>query len=115
MEVERVVRSHDVKRVWSPERGKELTVTPEDNNDHDHHAIAMMKDNEVVGHVPSLSRLTCNMWFDYGNYHITCGGCGYYLRADAISLSKVNHANTIRGRVLFHIRVLLEEIRYILN
>ena len=96
MEVQSVVRGHHVyKCVWTPVTGKELTVIPEDNNDHDSHAVVVMKDGEAIGHVPSPSQLTCNMWSDYGNYHITRGGCEYYSRADTISLSKGNYVDTI--------------------
>ena len=37
---------------------EELTVIPEDNNNHDLHAVGVMKDGEVVGHVPLRSQLT---------------------------------------------------------
>ena len=39
-----MVRGHHVyKRVWNPVNGEELCVIPEDNNNHDAHAIAVMK------------------------------------------------------------------------
>ena len=98
MEVQSIVRGHHVT-------GEELTVIPEDNNDHDSHAVAVMKDSEVIGHVPLQSRLTCNMWANYSNYHITCGGCRYYSRADTISLNKGNHADTVREWVLFDVGI----------
>ena len=31
---------------------KELTVLPEENKIHDQHATTMMKDSDIVGHVP---------------------------------------------------------------
>ena len=41
-----------------PVIGETLTVLPEENNIHDRHAVTVMKDNEIVGHVPrELSRL----------------------------------------------------------
>ncbi len=59
MEVQSTVRGHHVyKATWTPVIGEELTVTPEESNNHDHHAIAVMKDDEIVGHVPrELSRI----------------------------------------------------------
>ena len=59
MEIQSIVRGHHIyKVVWTPVIGEELTVIPEENNDHDRHAIAVMKDGEVVGHVPrELSKI----------------------------------------------------------
>ena len=37
-----VVKAHHVyKAVWTPFLGEELSVQPEDHNDHDEHAIAV--------------------------------------------------------------------------
>ena len=37
---------------------RRVSVVPEDNNNHDPHAVAVMKDGQVVGHVPrELSRI----------------------------------------------------------
>ena len=63
MEFQSVVRGHHVyKCVWTPVNGKELCDIPEDINNHDAHAIAVMKDGQVVGqvvgHVPrEISRI----------------------------------------------------------
>ena len=45
-----VVRGHHVyKTVWTPSVGETLTVKAEDGNNHDKHAVAVMKE---VGHIP---------------------------------------------------------------
>ena len=58
MDVQSVVRGHNVyKHVWAPVTGEELTVLPEESNIHDSHAVAVMKDDEIVGHVPRELRI----------------------------------------------------------
>ena len=43
-----VVKGHHVyKAVWAPFLGEELSVQPEDHNDHDEHAIAVTRDGQV--------------------------------------------------------------------
>ena len=43
---------HIYKSIWTPVVGEELTLHREDSNDHDIHAVAVVKDGDVVGHVP---------------------------------------------------------------
>ena len=59
MEIQSIMRGHHIYKVlWTPVIGEELTVTPEENNNHNRHTIAVMKGGEVVGHVPrELSRI----------------------------------------------------------
>ena len=53
-----VVRGHHVyKAVWTPALREELIVKAEDGNAHDEHAMAVVKEGNVVGHMPrSLHR-----------------------------------------------------------
>ena len=52
-DLESVVRGHHIyKRVWDPYLDELLTVQPEAGNDHDRHAVSVLKDGEIVGHVP---------------------------------------------------------------
>ena len=52
-EKESVVRDHHVyKVIWTPVIGEELEVRTEDDNDHDQHAVAVVKDGVVIGHMP---------------------------------------------------------------
>ena len=42
---------HIYKIIWMPV-GEELALQREDGNDHDKHAVTVMKDSDIVGHVP---------------------------------------------------------------
>ena len=55
-----VIRWHHVyKSVWTPELGEELSLVTEDGNEYDKYAVAVIKDGDVVGHMPrSLSRVS---------------------------------------------------------
>ena len=58
-EKESVVRGHHVyKVIWTPVIGEELEVRTEDDNDHDQHAVAVVKDGVVIGHMPRLAPLS---------------------------------------------------------
>ena len=61
-EKDSVVRGHHVYKIyWTPVVGEELTLATEDDNEHDEHAVSVMKDGYIVGHVPcSLSKVS---WF----------------------------------------------------
>lgn len=51
--VSSVVRGHHIyKDIWTPYVGEELFVQTEDENEHDEHAVAIIKDDCVVGHMP---------------------------------------------------------------
>ena len=56
--MESVIRGHHVyKRIWQPRLGEQLALEREDGNSSDRHAISVMKDSAIVGHVPQeLSR-----------------------------------------------------------
>ena len=64
-----VIRGHHVyKTVWTPFIGQELSLKAEDGNAH---AVAVMKDGSVVGHIPrSLS--TVSWYFLKRGGHISC-------------------------------------------
>lgn len=50
---ESVVRGHHLyKTVWTPVIGELLPLRAEDDNEHDDHAVAVVKAGDVVGHVP---------------------------------------------------------------
>ena len=51
--MESVLRGHHVyKSVWNPVLGEQLTFERENSNSHDRHAVSVMKDGTIVGHVP---------------------------------------------------------------
>ena len=55
-EKESIVRGHHVyKAIWTPVIGEELEVRTEDDNEHDQHAVAVVKDGVVIGHMPRLA------------------------------------------------------------
>ena len=48
-----VIRGHHIyKSIWTPIIGEELVLEAQDDNKHDKHAVGVMKDGCVVGHVP---------------------------------------------------------------
>ena len=50
---ESVIRGHHIyKDVWVPFIGEILRLGRENNNEQDHHAVAVLKDNATVGHAP---------------------------------------------------------------
>ena len=51
--IESAVRGHHVfKRVWTPHTGETLLLTAEYGNTVDRFAVAVVKDSNIVGHVP---------------------------------------------------------------
>ena len=73
---ESVVRGHHIyRKSWAPVIGEVLPVEREEDNQHDDYAVAVMKNGDIVGHVPrSISRVS---WFllKRGGV-ITCQICG---------------------------------------
>lgn len=59
-QMESFVRGHHVYQAsWTPSVGEVLPVRRELANEHDRFAVAVLKDGEVVGHIPrTLSKLT---------------------------------------------------------
>ena len=49
------------KAVWTPVIGKELSLRAEDNNEHDNHAVAVVKGGNVIGHI--LWSISTAAWF----------------------------------------------------
>ncbi len=60
--LESVVRGHHVyKRVWSPVMGEQLVLKCEEDNENDSRAVAVLKNDVVVGHMPRETART--VWF----------------------------------------------------
>ena len=75
--VNSVVRGHHVyKSVWTPFLGEELVLEAEDGNEHDQHAVAVMKDATVVGHMPRYL-LPVSWFFIKRGGTITCTITGH--------------------------------------
>ena len=48
-----IVRGHHVyKSVWHPVLGEQLTLERGNSNSHNRHALSVMKDGTIIGHVP---------------------------------------------------------------
>ncbi len=43
---------HDYMHIWDPFVGQDLLLRREPNNSHDIHAVAVVLDDQIVGHVP---------------------------------------------------------------
>ena len=57
-----VVKGHHVyKEMWTPHLGQVLQVRPEEDNEHDEYAVAVVKNGSVVGHVPRMMSQVC--WY----------------------------------------------------
>ena len=66
-EIESVVRGHNVYKIsWTPVIGEELMLEAEDTNEHDEHAVAVMKDGHVVGHVSRTMSKVSWLFFKRG-------------------------------------------------
>ena len=46
-----VLGHHIYKTNWMPVVGKKLTLETKDDNEHDEHVVAVMKNGNIVGHV----------------------------------------------------------------
>ena len=52
---------HVYKDIRTPCIQEELTCEREPGNQHDEHAVKVLKDGEIVGHIPPLFSNTCNL------------------------------------------------------
>ena len=81
-EKESVVRGHHVyKAIWTPVIGEELEVRTEDDNDHDQHAVAVVKDGRKIDGlqlkrnvVRLASSLDNSSSHGIGRVHVRVGG-----------------------------------------
>ena len=52
---------HIYKDIWTPRTQEELTCKTEPDNQHDKYAVKVLKDGEIVGHIPRLFSKTCTL------------------------------------------------------
>ena len=70
-----VIRGHHIyKSIWTLIIREELVLEAQDDNEHDKHAVGVMKDGCVVGHVPHSIHVAIN------TYTHTCHTPGINLR-----------------------------------
>ena len=56
-----VIRGHHIyKSIRTPIIGEELVLEAQDDNEHDKHAVGVMKDGCVIGHVPRSIHVAIN-------------------------------------------------------
>ena len=80
-EVARVVgkRASYLKKIWTPTMKEALVCRRETDNFHDRLAAAVMKESNVVGHVPKKVSSICSLFLRFGtircevigNVHLT--------------------------------------------
>ena len=101
---ESVVRGHHVfKQIWTPVVGKVLTVAIEAGNTEDRFAIAVTKDDMVVGHVPREFSKLCRHFLRHGGT-IACEVTGRRKRSCTCISCRIR----IADRRHFHTRTILE-------
>lgn len=72
-EISSTVRGHHVYKVlWTPIIGEELGVSAEERNDHDRHAVAVTKNEDIVGHVPCELDKTLDFYLKRPGTQATC-------------------------------------------
>ena len=71
--IEGCIRGYHVyKTNWNPFEGEELVCYKEANNLHDPYAVAVMKGNMIVGHVPRKISAACSLFLEKEDTTITC-------------------------------------------
>ena len=71
--IESTVRGHHVyKTRWSPSIGEELCCEVEEDNTFDRYAVAVTKDERVVGHVPRELARICYFFLKKQHSTMTC-------------------------------------------
>ena len=84
-EKDSVVRGHHVyKDVWTPYLNEELQLQREAGNEHDQHAVAVVKSSTVVGHVPRTISRVC--WFFLRRGQIICRITGHRRRGNGLEV-----------------------------
>ena len=101
---ESVVRGHHVfKRIWTPVVGEVLTVAREAGNTEDRFAVAVTKDDMVVGHVPREFSKLCWHFLRHGGT-IACEVTGRRKRTSTCISCRIR----IADRRHLHTRTILE-------
>ena len=60
------------KAIWNPEIGEELEVLPENNNKHDLYAVSVLKNGDIVGHVPRELSKTIKFFLGTPGSSVSC-------------------------------------------
>ena len=74
-EIDSVVRGHHVyKTIWTPVLSETLEVEQEVDNEHDDHAVAVVRRGSIVGHVPVEISRVCYYFLNHGSISCTVTG-----------------------------------------
>ncbi len=57
---------HVYQKVWKPEIGETLECAIEENNPSDKNAVAVLRDGEIVGHIPRSNSKVCRFFLTRG-------------------------------------------------
>ena len=61
-----VIGHHVYKDIWTPTLGEKLSTAAEPENHHEKYPVKVLKENEVVGHVPRDISKYCTSALLYG-------------------------------------------------
>ena len=83
------------KTIWTPHLGEELVLATENGNLFDRHAVAVIKDGEVVGHGPLATCLRSS-----NSFQLKCHVVAFYVQPwhmhghvlGRCSCTRANHA-----------------------
>ena len=94
---------HICKNIWTPILEEKLATVKEKNNPHDKFAVAVVKDDQIVGHMPKdISKLCASVLLSGGKINCTVTGkrenkrknglevpCGYQVRGPKHRTEKI--------------------------
>ena len=84
-----VAGCHVYKDICAPTLGKKLSTAGEPENHHDKYALKVLKENEVVGHVPR----------DISKYCTSALLCGGTIKCEITRKNKTNLGMGLKSRV----------------
>lgn len=104
-----VVRGHHIyKVIWTPTVGEILQLRAEDDNEHDEHAVAVLKAGSTVGHVPySMSRV-CWFFLNRGG-HMNCQITGHRKFGNGLEVPCVYTFLSSSARTITKLKTLLQD------
>ena len=84
-----VTGHHVYKDIWTPTLGEKLSTAAEPENHHEKYAVKVLKENEVVGHVPR----------DISKYCTSALLCGGTIKCEITRKNKTNLGMGLKSRV----------------
>ena len=84
-----VTGHHVYKDIWTPTLGEKLSTAAEPENHHEKYPVKVLKENEVVGHVPR----------DISKYCTSALLCGGTIKCEITRKNKTNLGMGLKSRV----------------